>query len=59
MVGRLPDQFNDVVAAVTKFSDPAITGMSAGREWLPQTGEWVANLVGTVALDAKPRVRSD
>jgi predicted nucleotidyltransferase component of viral defense system len=46
MVGRLPDQFNDVVAAVTTFADPAITGTSAGRQWLPATAEWTAPLVG-------------
>jgi len=34
---RLPDQFNDVVAAVMTFADPAITGTSAGRQWLPSS----------------------
>jgi hypothetical protein len=46
MAGRLPDQFREVVAAVTTFADPAITGSSAGRQWLPRSAEWTATLVG-------------
>jgi predicted nucleotidyltransferase component of viral defense system len=46
MAGRLPDQFSEVVAAVTTFADPAITGTSAGRQWLPRSAEWTATLVG-------------
>jgi hypothetical protein len=58
MTGRLPDQFNDVVANVITFADPAIAGTSAGCQWLPGTAEWVATLVGTTEPDAQPRVRS-
>ena len=46
MLGRLPDLFDDVVAAVMIFADPAITGASAGHLWLPRTAAWTATLVG-------------
>jgi hypothetical protein len=41
MTERLPDQFSDVVAAVITFADPAITGTSTGRLWLPWAAEWL------------------
>lgn len=37
---RLPGQFGDVIAAVTAFADPAITGTPDGQSWDPATGEW-------------------
>jgi hypothetical protein len=41
MADRLPDKFSDVVAAVTAFADPAITGASTNRLWLPGIAEWL------------------
>lgn len=37
---RLPGQFSEVIAAVTAFADPAITGAAAGQSWDPATGTW-------------------
>jgi hypothetical protein len=53
MVARLPDQFSDVVTAVMTFADPAITGTSAGLQWLPRTAEWTATLVEPTAVQSK------
>lgn len=41
MVERLPDQFSDVVAPVTAFADPAITGLSTGYLWSPEAAAWL------------------
>ena len=61
MAGRLPDKFNDVVAAVMIFADPAITGTSAGHQWLPRTAEWTAALFGepTAVRSKHGTVRAD
>ena len=61
MVGRLPVQFDDVVAAVMIFADPAITGTSAGHQWLPRASEWTATLVGepTAVRSKHGTVRAD
>lgn len=37
---RLPELLTDVVAAVARFVDPAITGAATGQSWLPETSEW-------------------
>jgi hypothetical protein len=37
---RLPERFDDVVAAVVEFADPAITEAADGRSWSPTRGAW-------------------
>lgn len=37
---RLPDQFEEVLAAVIDFADPAITGAAQGLNWDPVSGSW-------------------
>jgi len=37
---RLPSDFADVIAPVTAFADPAITGTATGRNWDPAAGAW-------------------
>ncbi len=37
---RLPHSFTEVLAAVTAFADPALTGGATGRQWNPQTRSW-------------------
>jgi predicted nucleotidyltransferase component of viral defense system len=37
---RLPEQFGDVVAAVTDFADPAILGFAEAHSWEPTTFKW-------------------
>jgi hypothetical protein len=38
---RLPESFDEVVAAVIGFADPAIAGEVAGRSWDPASGAWL------------------
>ncbi len=37
---RLPEQFDDLVAAVVALADPAILGEAEGRMWEPGPGSW-------------------
>jgi len=37
---RLPEQFAEVVSAVARFADPAITDTATDRTWDPTTGAW-------------------
>jgi Nucleotidyl transferase AbiEii toxin, Type IV TA system len=37
---RLPPSFDEVIAAVIDFADPAINGSAEGRTWNPTTKEW-------------------
>jgi predicted nucleotidyltransferase component of viral defense system len=37
---RLPEQFEDVLAVVIGFADPAIVGSAEGRSWDPVAGAW-------------------
>jgi predicted nucleotidyltransferase component of viral defense system len=37
---RLPEQFEDVLAVVIDFADPAITGTAEDRSWNPVAGTW-------------------
>jgi hypothetical protein len=37
---RLPEQFAEVVSAVTSFADPAITGTATDRTWDPTLKTW-------------------
>jgi hypothetical protein len=39
---RLPELLTDVVEAVARFADPAITGAATGRSWVPEASRWVA-----------------
>jgi nucleotidyltransferase AbiEii toxin of type IV toxin-antitoxin system len=39
---RLPMQLTDVVRAVVRFVDPAITGTAAGHSWLPEISRWMS-----------------
>lgn len=40
LAGRLLGRFDDVIATVIAFADPAIAGKSDGQSWAPATGEW-------------------
>ena len=37
---RLPEPFDDVIAAVIDFADPAIIGSAESRSWDPATQKW-------------------
>ena len=37
---RLPELLTDVVEAVARFADPAITGAATGQSWLPEASQW-------------------
>lgn len=37
---RLPESFDEVIAAVINFADPAINGSAEGRTWDPATQKW-------------------
>jgi Nucleotidyl transferase AbiEii toxin, Type IV TA system len=37
---RLPERFGEVLSAVTRFADPAITGVAEGRSWYPGIHAW-------------------
>ena len=37
---RLPERFEDVLAVVVGFADPAIMGTAEGRTWDPIAGAW-------------------
>lgn len=39
---RLPAHLTDVVRAVVRFVDPAITGTAAGHSWVPEISRWTA-----------------
>jgi hypothetical protein len=39
---RLPALLADVLMAVARFTDPAITGTATGQSWVPEASHWAA-----------------